>query len=97
MNNPSAFPWTVAIEAGSKDPFTNQTVPPNNRTVHVQSGMDLRDYFAAAALSGLYANSCVPFIESCSQDAKRHNEESTEQTYARIAYEAADQMLKARA
>ena len=51
--------------------------------IHLQEGVTLRDYFAAAALQGFCAN----------------NPESPDADFAvvaQIAYELADEMLKAR-
>jgi hypothetical protein len=50
-------------------------------TYEAENGMTLRDYFAGQALAGLLAN----------------NSPHSPRFYTRIAYEHADEMLKARA
>jgi len=51
-----------------------------NSEVHGQLGMDLRDYFAAKAMQGLLASEVNAEIN----------------TFAKKAYEMADEMMKAR-
>ena len=60
------------------------------------SGMSLRDYFAAAALQGIYANSNDAFLLTAAKEAESHSESDSAITYARYAYEAADAMLSER-
>ena len=59
----------------------------NPKTGTQESGMTLRDYFAAAALS------CISLPATI-----RHDEPTidTSIAYAKLAYEVADQMMKAR-
>lgn len=52
-----------------------------------------RDFFAAAALTGLLANSSIR--EEIKKIANE-NKEPSKKTFALIAYEHADEMLKAR-
>jgi hypothetical protein len=57
-------------------------VPPSESVFF--SGMSLRDYFAAAAISGLSANTCYPIASL------------TVSEFAVLAYKQADAMLAAR-
>jgi hypothetical protein len=82
QNNPKAFPVSVhprfALEDGEK---------------YVDRGMDLRDYFAAAALAGIKANDALlKRIMDCSEA----NDESQQVYLARMAYSDADAMLAER-
>lgn len=72
MNNPPAFP-NVSIR-------TKEGIE-----VYGESGMTLRDYFAAKAMQGMFAS-----------DTKDWNSQNEWQTRAEVAYEMADEMLKAR-
>lgn len=56
---------------------------PNDANVNDQEGMTLRDYFAAAALTGF-----------CSDDS--WNPDDYDHRVARLCYSMADEMLKAR-
>jgi len=58
----------------------------------VDGGMTLRDYFAAKALQGLLASPRAPMGD----DGKLANP-VTDHLYAKVAYIAADAMLKERA
>lgn len=64
------------------------TLRDGNIAVRQQSGMTLRDYFAAKALTGL-------MNDGWQQDGNPFNEDRANRT-AKIAYEFADAMLKAR-
>lgn len=58
-----------------------------------KDGMSLRDYFAAHALTFLQSReNVVAIIEA----GERRGETEPETTFARIAYQVADAMLKAR-
>lgn len=69
-NNPQAFPTTTQRF-------------PERAIRYGQGGMELRDYFAAATLTGLLSN-------------KRMTEEVEANVMAQISYNAADAMLEAR-
>ena len=60
------------------------------------NGMSLRDYFAAAALNGLYANSNDAFLLVCAEEAKKNGHTRQSTYFALEAYEAADAMLAER-
>lgn len=77
MDNPQAFP-RVGYET------------PTDGWVYGETGMTLRDYFAAAALTGLLANSFNDGVQKPLSHA-------TNLERAEMAYHAADEMLKRRA
>lgn len=60
-----------------------------NETQHmVQEGMSLRDYFAAAALTGLLASHAHPQSQGpCQATAEQH---------AKVSFEIADAMVRSR-
>lgn len=58
MSNP-AFPHTLTINEGNRDPVVGDTVPPGVTRVHTFSGIDVRTYIATAALQGLLASGCL--------------------------------------
>ncbi len=61
-----------------------------------QSGMSLRDWFAGQAMNGIIA-SCGDGAESCAiKKAAELTESSFTATVAKMSYEYADAMLKAR-
>mgnify|MGYP001558843460 CR=1 FL=1 len=51
-----AFPWQVRIELSSFDPIRGVMNGPKEVQVHVNTGMTLRDYFAAAIMQGYLAS-----------------------------------------
>lgn len=58
-----------------------------------QVGMDLRDYFAAKALQGLYSDrTTILSVISSAKDTKMTAEEQV----AKLAYNQADSMMKQR-
>lgn len=59
-------------------------------------GMTLRDYFAAAALSGLLANSNNFVLKLMAEDAVSKREIDSEITFSRYAFETADAMIAER-
>ena len=69
------------------DPFGVKCPPNEAEALRLQQGMTLRDYFAAKALQG--------FAAHLGGATKRGNETGPEAN-ARLAYEYADAMLKAR-
>lgn len=91
--NPQAFPVLVqqiGIESNIQD------------LLQANGGMSLRDYFAAAALTGLLSDSSMQ--EIMAKDANNMSGISTQERIdfiyhhnARLAYRHADEMLKARA
>jgi hypothetical protein len=70
-----AFPRPISEDRSSGD------LPDGNRMVREQGGMSLRDYFAAAALTGILAQ--TPKADHASE-------------FARQAYVCADAMLSER-
>lgn len=66
------------------------------KTTLVFQGMALRDYFAMAALNGLYANSNDAFLLVCAEEAKKNGHTRQSTYFALEAYEAADAMLAER-
>jgi len=58
----------------------------------VQKGMSLRDYFAAAALTGLLADP----TSSVAEEDENADAGDVQADYAAVAYQYADAMLKAR-
>ncbi len=52
----AAFPWQVRIEPNSFDPIRGVTTGPKEVQVHANTGMSLRDYFAAAVMQGYLAS-----------------------------------------
>ncbi len=78
-----------SIETGGPAfPRSAQWSPDGQRVVRQQTGMTLRDYFAAKALQSV--------IMVCAHDT-REPEQTLEQYFAKFSYELADAMLKARA
>ena len=73
-----AFPHTLSFDAGSVNIVSGKTVPEGKIQHEIFSGMTLRDYFAAAALTGI--------LSSALPSAK--NDEM-----ATLAYDMADAML----
>ena len=59
----------------------------DTKTLDKQDGMELRDYFAAAALTGICAHL---------GGAEKRGNETSQEAHARWAFLAADAMLKAR-
>lgn len=57
-----------------------------------QSGMSLRDYFAARAMEGLLSGQFMELGRACDETKQKMDE-----MVARTAYHFADEMLKARA
>ncbi len=56
-NSHSAFPWLLLTEPGEpRDPITGKEHGLNERSRHVQTGMSLRDYFAAKAMQAAATN-----------------------------------------
>lgn len=60
--------------------------PVNNHAELLSEGMTLRDYFAGKALNGIYSSATAPL--------KTRKEDSFAD--AKLAYQVADEMLKAR-
>ena len=87
-SNPPAFPHTMCVPNKLSSAMSGTDIP--------YDGMSLRDWFAGMALQGLYSNSNDVFITVVGKDALKRGESTTEQTFSRIAYEAADSMLTQR-
>lgn len=66
---------------------SKKAFPCDSRESSEFAGMDLRDYFAAAALNGLAAHIAGP---------KPRDGETPQHAHARVAFEYADEMMKAR-
>ena len=94
MNNPPAFP-TPAGHATVKD--YQPGVGEYSRTVEIcQTGMTLRDYFAAKAMTGsLAAESHVYYFQDQKDDSGA-TKRTRYQIIAEEAYKIADAMLAAR-
>jgi hypothetical protein len=83
MNNPPAFPRQVLRQAFTSD------------MLEAQDGMTLRDYFAAKALAGMWANGDW-VTEVLRQTDKRTDKVTFDMVLAARAFLAADAMLEAR-
>lgn len=85
--NPAAFPQ-LAVEACRRDGHGDPIEP----FTASEGGMTLRDYFAAAALTGLLAN------QQIAKDAVKegYGPDVTQPWHADTAYAFADAMLKKR-
>ena len=105
MSTPSndggpAFPATPKrIEHTADMPIGDSTQKVLTGSFHMeeQPGMSLLDYFAAAALTGIYANSNPDFIEALRVEAFENHDTKVENTMAREAYKAAHAMIRFRA
>lgn len=71
---------TIASKLIGKTPAFPLTIAED--TVHIDTGMDLRDYFAAMAMQGFFANSRVGYSSTAEIVAD--------------SYVVADEMLRAR-
>jgi hypothetical protein len=72
-------------------------VSPMGDLYNAAPGMTLRDYFAAKALSGLFASMSDDFVRQQFIDKSMRDHTTAKQQVARCAYEYADEMLAERA
>ncbi len=76
-----AFPHRIDFIGPDNDPFTGKSIPAGHTEVYIDTGMTLRDYFAAKAMQGAAASSVAY---------------SSEKEAAADAYAMADAMLAER-
>lgn len=83
-------------DGGSAFPRTTHHRHSNGGSIHTDvdttPGMTLRDYFAAAALTGSFSSPAATAFGAAAED---HNQ-NVEDFMSEMAYEFADAMLKAR-
>ena len=77
-NDNLVFPQKLSFDSGSVNPVSGKTVPERQIQHEIFSGMTLRDYFAAAALTGILSSTLL---------SAKNDEMAT------FAYDMADAML----